>query len=91
MVYKLVSELDDLSPAALRTALTIVRELDRQGGELPIDNWLDAKRAADTAETVHRIHRLAAGQSTANVAHANLTDDERREYLARLRGETPPI
>ena len=87
-VATVVDEVGDLSPAALATALEVVTRVAQSLDDgLPIDNWLDAKRASEVAETVHRIARLAAGQSTANVAHATvqLTDEERRERMAQLR------
>jgi hypothetical protein len=86
-VAAVVDEVGDLSPAALSAALDVVTRVARSIEDgLPIENWLDAKRAAEVAETVHRIARLAAGQSTSNIAHAAaLTDEERAERMAYLR------
>ena len=85
VAYRIVTELDDVAPAALDAAL---RGLARGGAaldEVPIETPLDAKRVMEAAEIAHRISRLASGQSTANVAHAQLSDEERRERMAQLR------
>jgi uncharacterized protein YheU (UPF0270 family) len=84
VVHRVVSETADLAPAALDAALRLVERLGTDGAELEIETTLDAQRLANVAEIVHRISRLASGQSTANVAHAT-TDDERRARLAELR------
>ena len=95
VVDAIVSELDDVHPATLRACLSIAKALEDGGADIPIEDWLDAQRAANTAEILHRISRLANGQSTANVAHATMTDEERRERMAQLRAiqhdtATPP-
>ena len=85
IAYRVVTELDDVAPAALQAALVAMQ---RAGEELPgvtVETPLDVKRVAETAEILHRISRLASGQSTANVAHAQLTDEERKERMAHLR------
>lgn len=85
VAYRIVTELDDVAPAALDAAL---RGLARGGEALetvPIETPLDAKRVMEAAEIAHRISRLASGQSTANVAHAALSDEERKERMAQLR------
>jgi hypothetical protein len=84
LVDRVVTEIDDVAPEGLETALVILRALKEAGGELPIEGWLDAQRAANVSEIVHRISRLASGQSTSNVAHAT-TDDERAARIAELR------
>jgi hypothetical protein len=87
VVWEIVSEVDDLAPATLAAALRIVEQVAASGAELPVESWLDAQRAANAAEIIHRISRLASNQSTSNVASQKvMSDDERRELLARLRG-----
>ena len=85
VVYRVVTELDDLAPAALSAALAIIHKLEDALPDLEVDDMLSAQRAANTAEIIHRISRLASGQSTANVAHAAMTDDERHARMAQLR------
>jgi hypothetical protein len=85
VVDRVVSETEDLAPAALSAALAFVARLEEALPGLDIDDMLSAQRAANTAEIIHRISRLASGQSTANVAHAQLTDEERKERMAHLR------
>lgn len=86
LVDRVVSETEDLAPAALDAALRLVERLGRDGAELEIETTLDAQRLANVAEIVHRISRLASGQSTANVAHASSEDRAARiaELKARL-------
>jgi len=53
---------------------------------LQVNTPLDAHRLASTAEILHRIGRLASGQSTSNVAHAQaMSEEERRERMAYLQ------
>ena len=85
VVDRVVSETEDLAPAALSAALAFVAKLEEALPGLDIDDMLSAQRAANTAEIIHRISRLASDQSTANVAHATLSDDERRDRMAHLR------
>lgn len=82
VVWRVVDETTDLSPAALNAALTLIERLSAD----PDADPLAVLRLANAAEVVHRISRLASGQSTANVAHASMTDEERRERMARLAG-----
>jgi hypothetical protein len=83
VVWRIVDETEDLGPAALAAALTLIERL----AEDPDADPLAVLRLANAAETVHRISRLASNQSTSNVAQQKvMTDDERRELLARLRG-----
>ena len=84
-VYRVVAEVEDVAPAALETALNAMLRADETMDTVPVDTMLDVKRLAETAEILHRISRLASGQSTANVAHAAMTDDERRDRMAQLR------
>jgi ABC-type branched-subunit amino acid transport system ATPase component len=81
VVWRLVDETDDLSPAALAAALMLIERLTAD----PDCDPLAVLRLANAAEIVHRISRLASGQSTANIARRDMTDDERREQMARLR------
>lgn len=85
VVSRVVSETEDLAPAALETALALIAKVAEGLPGIEIDDPLAAQRLANTAEIVHRISRLASGQSTANVAHAQLSDEERRERMAQLR------
>lgn len=85
VAYRIVTELDDVAPAALQAALVALQRASDALEEVPVETTLDAKRVAETAEIVHRISRLASGQSTANVAHANMSDEERAERMAYLR------
>jgi type II secretory pathway predicted ATPase ExeA len=83
VVWRIVDETEDLGPAALAAALTLIERL----AEDPDADPLAVLRLANAAETVHRISRLASNQSTSNVASQKvMSDDERRELLARLRG-----
>lgn len=84
VAHEIVDEMTDLSPAMLRGALHLARLLDAGASDLPLDSWLDAQRASTVMETMHRIHRLASGQSTSNVAHANLSPEERAARTAQL-------
>jgi hypothetical protein len=84
VVWEIVKEAD-LSPAVLAQTMAVVRALQTDGTLPPVETWLDAQRAATVAETLHKIHRLASNQSTANVAHAApMSDEERRERMAQL-------
>ena len=84
VVYRIVTELDDVHPAALDGALrAITRTADAIDG-MEVTDVLDAKRLAETAEILHRISRLASGQSTSNVAHAQLSAEERAQRMAEL-------
>lgn len=86
MAYRIITELDDIAPAALETTLRGLRRGLDALDEVPIDNALDAKRVLESAEIAHRISRLASGQSTSNVAHRDaMSDEERRERMAYLR------
>jgi len=85
-IRRVVSETDDLAPAAFRTVLELIRQVEDGLDGLTVGSPLDAQRLASAAETLHRIGRLASGQSTANVAHAQtMTDEERKERMAYLR------
>lgn len=79
----MVTELDDVHPAALNAALVAIQRAEQGIGEVPVETTLDVQRLANTAEIIHRISRLASGQSTSNVAHAG--DQDRAERLAALR------
>lgn len=81
--YRLVTELEDVHPAALSATLSLLRKIEDGTADLDVETWLDAQRAANTAEIAHRISRLASGQSTSNVAHAGDTD--RAARIAELR------
>lgn len=77
--------------AALRGAETLRDALDR----LPVDDYLDATRAAQVTDTLFKLYRLATGQSTSNtlsgtVDSAVLTArlDEARARLAALTADT---
>jgi hypothetical protein len=61
-------------------------------GEIPEpETALERLRLAETARICHAIGRLEADESTANIAHATvLTDEERRERMARIRAGLPP-
>lgn len=91
VAYRMVTELDDVAPAALSAAFRAMTRAEDEIDNVEVDGTLDVKRLAETAEILHRISRLASGQSTANVAHASLSDDERRERMRQLaamaRGE----
>ena len=93
IAYRLVSEVEDVAPATLDAVLMLVTAA--RDADVTIESSLDLLRTAQTAEILHRISRLANGQSTANVAHATMTDEERRERMAQLRAiqhdtATPP-
>lgn len=85
VVDRVVSETEDLAPAALAASLALIEKVQNASAELEIEDPLGLQRMANAAEIVHRISRLASGQSTANVAHAQLTDEERKERMAHLR------
>lgn len=71
----------EIGQAALRTALEWTNKLET-ADDIAVETTLDAVRAAAVVETLHKVHRLASGQSTANVAHATLTDEERATRVA---------
>ena len=86
VIRRVVSETDDLAPAAFRTVLSIVDQVEQGMDVLQVNTPLDAHRLASTAEILHRIGRLASGQSTSNVAHAQaMSEEERRERMAYLQ------
>lgn len=87
VVDRVVSETEDLAPSALRAALSLIEKAEAAAEGMDVENPLDLQRVANAAEIIHRISRLAGGQSTSNVAHANLSDDDRRELMARLRAQ----
>ena len=89
-VWQVVDETQDLSPAALSAAMDGIRAVAEGLSTVVPEDALDLQRIANATEILHRIHRLASGQSTSNNAHASLTDDERAARLARLRGDAPP-
>jgi hypothetical protein len=83
-VWEIVTELDDVAPAALEATLVFISRAANAVEDVEITSALDLHRVAGAAEILHRISRLASGQSTSNVAHAN-TDDERAARIAELR------
>lgn len=84
-VHRFVDEIEDLSPALLEASLGIAEKILESAHLVPILTWLDAQRAATTAEILHRISRLASGQSTNNNLTLTITDEERKERMAYLR------
>lgn len=92
VVRRVVSETDDLAPAAFRTVLELISQVEEGVATLTPTNALDAHRLAATAEILHKIGRLASGQSTANVAHAQaMTEEERKERMAYLNSRIAAI
>ena len=87
IVRRLVSESEDVAPAALSAALRLIEKVESAAADMEIDDPLSLQRMANAAEIIHRVSRLASGQSTSNTAHAVLTDEERRERMARIRGD----
>jgi hypothetical protein len=86
-VWRVVDETEDLAPATLRAVMALVERAEQAAELMDVDDPLDLQRVAQSAEILHRISRLASNQSTSNVASQKvMTDDERRELLARLRG-----
>lgn len=84
IVWRIVDETEDLSPAALAASLTLIERLSVD----PDADPLAVLRLANAAEIVHRISRLASNQSTSNSATQRvLSDEERRELMARMRGQ----
>lgn len=91
VVWRLVDEADDLAPAALAAALELVNKVSAGVALVDVDDALTLQRLATAAETVHRISRLASGQSTSNVLHGQtLTSDEYAARLAELHERTAP-
>lgn len=82
-VWQIVTELDDVAPSALEATLVFISRAAEAVEEVEIASALDLHRVAGAAEILHRISRLASGQSTSNVAHAG--DTERAERIAELR------
>ena len=92
-VWRIADEVDDVAPAALEAALRLIERAAREAEEVEVTSALDLSRVAASAEILHRISRLASGQSTANVAHAGpMSAEERSEAEASLRSRltTPP-
>ena len=92
-VWRIADEVDDVAPAALEAALRLIERAAREAEEVEVTSALDLSRVAASAEILHRISRLASGQSTANVAHAGpMSAEERAEAEAYLRSRltTPP-
>jgi hypothetical protein len=85
---------EDIAPAAYRLVMRTMVKLEDELPDVPITSALDAVRIAQAMEIAHKIGRLASGQSTSNVAHATMSDEERRERMAQLgrmaQGDTPP-
>jgi hypothetical protein len=84
IVYRAVTELDDVAPAALSAVFALIERANAEAETIEVESALDLHRVAGAAEILHRISRLASGQSTSNVAHAT-TDDERAERIRELR------
>lgn len=87
-------ETGDIGTAAYQTALDVIQAVqDRAATGLPLDESIDIYRAAQVAETIFKIHRLATGQSTSNAAHATVDPVELQARLAALQpaptGDTP--
>ena len=92
IVHRAVTEYDDIAPAALATALALIERVEAEIAVIPVDDALALQRIAQSAEIVHRISRLASGQSTSNVAHAQLSSEERAQRMAELDAmrQAPP-
>jgi hypothetical protein len=91
-IRRVVSQTDDLAPAAFRTVLGLIEQVEGGLAGLVVSSPLDAQRLASAAETLHRIGRLASGQSTANVAHGQaMSDEERAERMSYLRARLAAI
>jgi hypothetical protein len=79
---------EDIPAAAYDYVLASLARLSEALPDIKVETPLDAVRVATAADLAFRIARLAAGESTANVAHAKvMTDAERHALLARLRGK----
>jgi hypothetical protein len=97
VVDRIVDGMDaeEIAPAAYRLVMSTMCKLEDELPDVPITSALDAVRIAQAMEIAHKIGRLASGQSTSNVAHATMSDEERRERMAQLanmaqRDTTPP-
>lgn len=89
--YQLVKavELGEIGQAAYETALQVIEAIaTRAELGLPLDESIDIYRAAQVAETIFKIHRLATGQSTSNNAHAAVSADDVASKLAELQART---
>jgi hypothetical protein len=92
-IARVVSETEDLAPETLAGALAIAEKLRAGIEDIEIDSSLDAVRLANVMEVLHRVSRLASGQSTSNQAVMHMSDEERKERMAYLRslvGQDPP-
>ncbi len=88
--YQLVTALEtgEIGHTAYKTALHVIEAIaTRAESGLPLDESIDIYRAAQVAETIFKIHRLATNQSTANTAHATIDEAavEARMVEARAR------
>lgn len=79
---------------ALQVCATILARADELAATVEADTALDLQRLAETAATLHKIHRLVTGQSTSNAASitADAGDLEARRaaLLAQLAPLEPP-
>ena len=92
-IARIVDGIDEqqLAPLAVTAALRMMEHAAT--AELPeVKTSLDLERIANASRTLFTIARLARGESTSNVAHANV-DPAQIEALAtrleKLRGDSP--
>lgn len=85
---------EEIAPASYTVALELIAHAADALPGIKVETALDLHRVAQTAEIIFKIARLASGESTQNVAHAHLTDDERRDRMRQLAAmgsdTTPP-
>ncbi len=93
---QLVTAVEDgeIGQTAYETALDILQAIaDRTASGLPLDESIDIYRAAQVADTIFKIGRLATGQSTSNALSATVDQSDlearRAAALARLQPTTP--
>ena len=83
----------DIGQASLETCARILAKADTVVDSLTVETPLDLQRLAETASTLHKIHRLVTGQSTSNAAsiHGDAADlaARRAELLAQLNPLDP--
>lgn len=78
----------DMIPDIAYTSAVKLMGLVLESEDIPVETTLDRQRTVEAAKTLFQIGRLASGESTQNVLHANVNDaalDTIAERVAKLR------
>ena len=80
-----VVEEGQIGSDALAVCATILERADQLASVVEADSALDLQRLAETAATLHKIHRLVTGQSTSNALTASVDAGDIASRKAELR------